>query len=120
MRTTEYEDPGRVRLIRELKKAAKKKSARIWDTVAARLSKSRCNRSEVNLSRINLHTEKGDTVVVPGKVLGAGRLDHSVDVAAYKFTEGAREEIKKAGGQVLSISELVKKNNRGSGVKFMG
>lgn len=117
--TTEYKNPVRLGLIAELKKAARAEDARLWGCVAESLSKSRKNRPEVNIHSINNNTSKGDVVVVPGKVIGSGRLSHNVDVAAFKFTEGAREEITKAGGRVLTIEELIKENSTGSGVKIL-
>jgi len=74
----------------------------------------------VNLSRLNRYTEKGDVVVVPGKVLGAGRLDHPISVAAFAFSELAREKIKKARGKCLTIPKLVEENPTGSNVKIIG
>ncbi len=64
--------------------------------------------------------QKGETVVVPGKVLGDGSLDHKLEIAAFKFTQSAKEKIKKAGGKFMSISELIKKNPKGSNVRIIG
>ena len=52
----------------------------------AMLSKSRSHRAEVNVGKIGKLTKKGDTIVVPGKVLGTGAIDHSVTVAAEKYS----------------------------------
>ena len=118
-RTFEYEDPIRLELINELKAIARKEDAKIWRAVARELSRSRKNRREVNIWRINKHTKKGETVVVPGKVLGDGSLDHKLEIAAFKFTQSAKEKIKKAGGKFMSISELIKKNPKGSNVRII-
>ena len=119
-RTFEYEDPIRLELINELKVIARKEDAKIWRAVARELSRSRKNRRKVNIWRINKHTKKGETVVVPGKVLGDGSLDHKLEIAAFKFTQSAKEKIKKAGGKFMSISELIKKNPKGSNVRIIG
>ena len=58
--------------------------------------------------------------MVPGKVLGAGKIDHPVSVAAFAFSEQARSKILKAKGKCLFISDLVKKNPKGTGVKIIG
>jgi large subunit ribosomal protein L18e len=58
-------------------------------------------------------------VVVPGKVLGAGNLDHPVSVAAFSFSAEAKSKISKAKGKCLSISELIEDNPKGSNVKIM-
>jgi len=73
----------------------------------------------VNLSRLNRHTRAKETVVVPGKVLGAGNLDRAISVAAFSFSAQARLKISKAKGKCLSISELLERNPDGSNVKIM-
>ncbi len=73
----------------------------------------------MNVSRINRHTKEGDTVVIPGKVLGAGRINHPVHVAAFAFSERAQSKILKAKGKCLSIPELMEKVPRGAGVKIL-
>jgi len=61
-----------------------------------------------------------ETVVVPGKVLGAGKIDHPINVAAFAFSDQARLKILKAKGKCLSILELMKKNPKGANVKIIG
>jgi large subunit ribosomal protein L18e len=115
VRVIDFKDPGRLELIKELESASG-----IWSAVASELSKVRRNRREVNIHRLEEHTGDGDVIVVPGKVLGDGSLSHKIDVAAYKFTEGALKKIKEAGGKTMSITELMKKNPKGSNIKLMG
>jgi len=113
-------NPELIKLIRLLRKKARENKAAIWRDIAERLSKSRSRRVVVNLSRLNRYTEENDEVVVPGKVLGAGTIDHPVKVAAFSFSEKARIKIKKARGRCLSIPELIKMNPKGSNVKIIG
>ncbi|HDM23801.1 MAG TPA: 50S ribosomal protein L18e [Candidatus Bathyarchaeota archaeon] len=91
----------------------------IWRAVAEQLAKPRRLRAEVNISKINRYTSEGDTVVVPGKVLGCGELDHPVTVAAFAFSKNALEKIKAAGGRAVTIWQLVEENPKGSNVKIM-
>lgn len=107
-------------LIRALKKGSRESGAKIWRDIADRLSRSRKGRVAVNLSRLDRHTEKGETVVVPGKVLGAGSIDHPLNVAAFAFSERARSKILRARGKCLSILKLMKKNPKGTNVKIIG
>jgi len=113
-------NPELMDLIRFLKKAAREHNAKIWRDLAKRLSTSRRRRVAVNLSQINRYTEKGNFVAVPGKVLGSGNLDHPVKVAAFCFSEKAREKILKKRGSCLTFYQLVKRNPKGSNVKIMG
>jgi len=72
----------------------------------AELTASRSHRAEVNVGKIGQLTKKGDTIVVPGKVLGSGSIAHAVTVAAEKFSGSARKKIESAGGKAIPIGEL--------------
>ncbi len=113
------EDPVRRNVLIRLRKAAREHNAPIWRRVFELLNLPRRRRIAVNVSKINRCTEEGDTVVVPGKVLGAGFLDHPVTVAAYAFSEKAKKKIEEANGRCLSILELLEENPKGSGVKII-
>lgn len=112
-------DVQRLMLIKLLKKVARENKAEIWRYVAELLQRPRRLRPQVNVSKINRYTKDGDVVVVPGKVLGTGVLDHKVIVAAYSYSESAKEKIEDAGGRAISIEELIEENPRGSNVKII-
>lgn len=107
------------KLLHYLRKKARENDAPIWRRVAELLEKPTRGRPEVNISKINRNTREGDVVVVPGKVLGSGTLDHRVVVAAYAFTKAARAKIESVGGEVLTIPQLVERNPQGSGVRIL-
>jgi len=88
----------------------------IWKRVAEELSRSRRQRAEVNLSKLDAYAEDGGTVLVPGKVLGTGVLSKKVTVAAFSFSDSAKKLIKDAGGKTVSIDGLCKANPEGRGV----
>ena len=94
--------------------------ADIWDTLAKKLSKSRRNRISVNISKINRYATSDEIVVVPGKVLGSGVLNHRIHVAALDFSRKAKTKIKGAGGTCLTIPSLLHKNPKGSRIKIIG
>ncbi|MBN2250710.1 MAG: 50S ribosomal protein L18e [Candidatus Altiarchaeota archaeon] len=119
-KTVEFEDPRRLALIEELKASARKEDAEIWHTLAWELSRPRKNRREVNLWKLSKYTSEGETVVVPGKVLGDGRLEHKIEIAAFNFSKEAKEKIEKSGGRFMSIYDLIKKNPKGSNLKLIG
>ncbi|MHC1592360.1 MAG: 50S ribosomal protein L18e [Candidatus Helarchaeales archaeon] len=96
-----------------------KTKRRIWRRVARDLSKKNRNRIEVNLFHINKHSKKNETILVPGKVLSDGELDHEIEIAAYAFSKNAREKLLKSKCTVLSIRELYEKNPSGKNVKIM-
>lgn len=106
------------RLVHKLRKYSRTYNAPIWRDVAEKLWRPRRQRVQVNLSTINRYTENGDVVVVPGKVLGSGELDHQVTVAAWKFSRRALKEIKKRG-EAITIDDLLERNPEGKGVKII-
>lgn len=113
-------NPELIELIRFLKKQSRENKAEIWRDIAQRLAKPRRERVTVNLSRLNRYTQKRETVVIPGKVLGTGEINHPITVTAFAFSEKAKEKIMAAKGKYLSFSELVKKKPKGSNVKIIG
>ena len=113
-------DPNVASLIYDLRRASKSNEAPIWRRISKRLLKPRRNRSEVNVSKINRYSKKDDFILVPGKVLGAGELNHPVTVAALSFSDGAQSKITEAKGRVLTIEKLMEENPKGSGVIILG
>lgn len=106
-------------LVESLKKRYYRENTPIWLAVVEKLEKPRRQKVEVNLSDIERNTQNGDTVVVPGCVLASGELTKSVNVAAWRFSEGAEQKIKKSKGKCMTIEELVKENPKGTGVKIL-
>jgi large subunit ribosomal protein L18e len=119
MKETESTNPELVNLIRFLKKKSREQKAAVWHDVAENLSKSKRARIAVNLSRINRHTEKRDTVVVPGKILGIGTLNHPLTIAAFGLSATAAQKLKASRAKYMSIPELVEKNPTGANVKII-
>lgn len=105
-------------LIQDCEEAARKNDAAVWEDVAAALQDATRQQTEVNISHIDRNTEDGDTVVVPGKVIGSGRLSKDVTVAALEFTAGARERIE-ANGTAVYLEDLVNDKPDGSGVTLL-
>jgi large subunit ribosomal protein L18e len=116
MKNINKTNPRVVRLISDLKATSRESGVAIWRDIALRLEKSRRNYAAVNLSKINRHTGPEDVVLVAGKVLGAGDLEHGVTVAALGFSSQARSKIESTGGKCLKIEELVETHPKGTGV----
>jgi len=120
LRKAKSTNPELITLISILKKKSREEKANIWLDVAEGLVKPKRKRVEVNLSRLNRYAQKGETVVVPGKVLGSGTIRHPFTVAAFAFSEKAKDKLKAAKAKRLSILELVEKNPKGTNVKIIG
>lgn len=119
MKKNKRSNPDLHSLTSFLKKASKTYNVKIWRKIAEKLSTSKKRRTQVNLSRINRHTEKGEVVAVPGKVLGTGLLNHQVTIAAFQFSEIAKKKINEAKGKHLTLPELVKRHPKGSNIKIV-
>ncbi len=113
-------NPQMIELIKFLTWKANEYQAPIWASVAQKLKKTKHNRVAVNLSRINRYTSESDVVLVPGKLLSSGSLNHTVSIAAFSSSLKARKKIEQAGGRYLTIEALVHENPQGSGVKIIG
>ncbi|MFQ5979445.1 MAG: 50S ribosomal protein L18e [Candidatus Heimdallarchaeota archaeon] len=119
VKPTRSTDPNIIALQRYLRQAASQHKAPIWKTAEKALFKPRRNQAEVNVAHINRISSDNETVLILGKVLGTGALAHPVTVAALKFSISARSKIEQAGGECLSLPELIEKNPRGSGVRIL-
>lgn len=107
-------------LISGLKKQSREKEVPLWRDIAFRLERPSRNSTAVNISRINRYTKEKDLILVPGKVLGSGELNHKLTVAAVSFSGSAKNKIIAAGGSCLSLDELMESNPEGSKVKIIG
>ena len=76
-------------------------------------------RRKVNIYSINAYAKDGETVLVPGKVLSEGNLSRKVNVAAFQFSEKAREKINKSG-KAISLREIMQSNPKGKNIRIIG
>ncbi|AJF60373.1 MAG: 50S ribosomal protein L18e [Candidatus Diapherotrites archaeon] len=97
------------RLAVGLEKYGKKNNAGIFVDLSRRLNKPRRNRAKVNLFKLSLLGKKfGEKkLVVPGKVLGTGKLSAALDVYALEFSESAKSKIIEIKGKAKSLKELL-------------
>ena len=105
-------------LIAELQEKGLKTPA--WKAVARGLNRPGRKAHEVNLSRLEKHGKKGENIIVPGRVLGAGELSKPLTIAALGFSAAARAKIGKAGGKCMGIEDMLKQNPGGKKVRIMG
>ena len=107
-------------LIAHLRKESSTQKAGLWSRIAEDLELPTRKRRAVNLSRINRFTKANETIIVPGKVLGSGMLEHSIVVAALSFSSGARERIEQAKVKCLTIDEVLKQNPKAKDIRIIG
>ena len=107
-------------LIMELRKRGNEQEVGLWKRIALDLERPTRNRRAVNLSRINRHTKENEVVVVPGKVLGSGDLNHRLTISAYQFSEQAKDKLHKAGAEIISLLDLSKEKPNGKKIRIIG
>ncbi len=118
-KSTEKTNPRILNLVSILKEASRTNEAHIWREIAKRLDSPTKNHAEVNLSKINRYANDGETLIVPGKVLGSGAIDRPVEVAALNFSKQAATKIAEAKGNCITIEQLLMKNPKGSRVRIL-
>jgi len=106
-------------LIDELRDLSKQQKVNLWDRIAEDLEKSTRRRRTVNIYKIDKYTRDDETAIVPGKVLSIGKLNKKIKVAAFQFSDQAKEKINLVG-KALTIKELIKENPKGSKVRIIG
>lgn len=115
LQTTGPSNSNTRKLIRSLWKT----KTGIWRRVSEILSKPSRNRPEINLYRLNKLTKENDVVVIPGKLLGAGIIDHPITVGSLMASELAVKKLTEATCTYLPIDQLMKKYKKGSNVKIL-
>jgi large subunit ribosomal protein L18e len=103
-----------------LRNAFKKNKAPIWRALQDELAGPRANRREINVRRLAEITKADEVVVVPGKVLGTGNLDHKLTVCAFSISETAAKKIVESGGKVMAFDDLINDYPDGKGVRIIG
>lgn len=92
----------------------RKQKVPFWTEVAGIISKPKRKFVIVNLSKISKYSKDGETIIVPGKILGEGELSHKITLAAVSASEEAKKKVK-----IHSIEDMVKKHPKGEGLKII-
>ena len=85
--------------------------------LARKLSSSTRKQMQVNLAELN--ELKEDKIIIVGKVLGGGDIKKKMSIYALGFSSQAREKLKKAGCEIKTIHEEIKKNPKLTGIKIL-
>lgn len=106
--------------ISSLRNAYREKKSPIWKALEKKFKHTRSRYSEVNIGKLDNITKEGDIVIVPGKVLGSGMLQHKIILSTFAISVTALKKIVDSGGKVISINELVEQYPDGKGVRIIG
>ena len=75
---------------------------------------------KMGLTGFSTQGKADEMIIVPGKVLGGGNLDHKVTISAYKFSASAREKLEKLGCTIIPINDINKGSIEGKRVRILG
>ena len=70
----------------------------------------------VNIYTVEKNCQKGETALIPGKLLSMGELTKDTPIAAFKISDVAKKKVK----NFMTVKELMKKNPKGSKVRLFG
>jgi large subunit ribosomal protein L18e len=90
-----------------------------WFKFAKLFSESTRKHSSVNLGQIDAQTSMGDTIIVPGRVLGVGEITKKVRICSFGISKEARENLKKTRSEWIHVLDEIKKNPKAEGLKVI-
>jgi large subunit ribosomal protein L18e len=103
-------------LVSTIGKANKEKN---WVKIAHLVSVPRRKLSSVNLDQLDKESKEGDTLLVPGKVLGQGDVSKKLRIVALSFSQTARDKLKSKKCEIVSVDEEIKVNPQARGIKIV-
>ncbi|MFH1211818.1 MAG: 50S ribosomal protein L18e [Candidatus Woesearchaeota archaeon] len=112
-------NPQLMKLVSNLKKASIEGDLKLWKRVASDLEKPTRSRRVVNIYKIDKFTSDNEIIIVPGKVLSSGDLNHPVTVAAFSFSKTAAKKINEKG-KAYTLEEFLQTDVKGKKVRIIG
>lgn len=112
-------DPYMALLVKAYRYLARRTGSKFNNIILKRLMMSQINRPPVSIRRLVKHVTKPGNekkiIVVVGTVTDDVRVYDvpKLTVCALRFTKGARARILKAGGEVLTLDQLILRAPRG-------
>ena len=108
-----------IHMAKELKVASKKNKAPIWSKLSEMALKPTRARKVLNLGQLDKFVNDNDVVVVPGKVLGTGNISHKITLCSFSISTSGAKKIVQSGGKIIDVTQLIKNNPTGKGVKII-
>jgi large subunit ribosomal protein L18e len=94
--------------IESLEKAkAGSKNPKLLSYLIKLSSKPKRQRVSVNLDKLNRYANEKDSIIVPGKVLGYGKISKSIRITAIDFSGSAVEKLKTAKCDIVDINDML-------------
>ncbi len=83
--------------------------------IAQILSSPTRKRVKKNLEDVEKEVKAGERIIVPGKVLGKGKISKKIKIMALNFSAIAEEKLKKAGCEIALLEDELKKDKKLTG-----
>ena len=71
----------------------------------------RRRRIVVNLDEINRRSRDGESVLVPGKILGIGSVRKKLKICAVEYSKGVVEKLKGSKCEMVDVNAILKESN---------
>lgn len=97
----------------------KAKKSKSWLEIANLISVPRRLQASINIDEIDKISKEGDTVLVPGKVLGNGDISKKIRIVSLYFSKSARDKLKARKCEIVSVAEEIKENPNARGIKVI-
>jgi len=94
-----------------------RKKGSFWQEVSVMLVRSKRQSIKVNLAKLEKETKDGDVIVVPGKILGSGIINHKLTLGALSYSLSVKDKMKKV--KILSLDKMAEDYKNGKGVKII-
>lgn len=79
----------------------------LYAALAKLLKTPRRRKIQVNIGSIDKNSKENEMVIVPGKVLSMGNLNHKITLVCYTISMSARDKLAAIGVKVMSFEEFL-------------
>ncbi|MGP6207553.1 50S ribosomal protein L18e [Cuniculiplasma sp. SKW3] len=119
LKTSNKTDLNVKETVEHLNAVSRENQTPLWRDIAERIGGPRKNYASINIGKISKVCNDGDTVVVPGKILGGGYVEKKLKLSALYISEKALRKISEAGGEFIPLKAIADKIPKGTNVKIM-
>lgn len=91
----------------------------MWRDIARRLSGGKQRYASINVGKLNDISKEGEILIVPGSVLGEGKLTKKVVIAGLRASRTALDKISSSGSTFKKLKDLASENPKPSNARIM-
>ncbi|MEM4152975.1 MAG: 50S ribosomal protein L18e [Candidatus Pacearchaeota archaeon] len=97
----------------------KKQKTPLFDAIAYHILKPRRKAVSVNIEKINKFAKDDEIIIVPGKVLGKGKLNKKIVIVALRFSKAAEKKLENIN--LMTFEEFIDKKEafKGFNIKIL-